>query len=320
MTRARFLVAAAAASTLAACAISFDGYELGDSSSTGTPGGSSASSAGAQGGDGASTSSSGGAGSGASGANGGTGPASGGGPSVGGGGSGSNAGGSGGSLGDCPSTGGLMVQVLGGPAPYCMDITEVTQSNYEAFLASDPDPNDQTGACTGQGFTVTCSDYNPFNHPDWPVACVDWCDATAFCKAVGKRLCGRISGGPLTPDEGNDPAESQWYRACSNNGADIYPYGNIYDLDRCAGVNAPTDGPVDVGFYPTCVNALGNKDLSGNVREWEDACDGGACRVRGGSWLDGPMSPPDTLRCDSDGTMAMTANDDEVGFRCCADL
>ena len=117
-----------------------------------------------------------------------------------------------------------------------------------------------------------CADYMPFNTPSWPVACVDWCDATAFCTAAGKHLCGRIGGGSLTPAEGNDAAESEWYRACSDAGANDYPYGDFYQGQTCNGLNSPTSGPVNVGFYSSCVNGLGVKDLSGNVREWEDAC------------------------------------------------
>jgi Sulfatase-modifying factor enzyme 1 len=33
------------------------------------------------------------------------------------------------------------------------------------------------------------------NAPANPVACVDWCDAFAYCRSIGKRLCGAFGGG-----------------------------------------------------------------------------------------------------------------------------
>ena len=47
-----------------------------------------------------------------------------------------------------------------------------------------------------------------------PIVWVDWCDAYAYCKGVGKRLCGAIGGGPVDFHTGYaDTNQSQWYRA-----------------------------------------------------------------------------------------------------------
>lgn len=203
--------------------------------------------------------------------------------------------------------------------PYCMDETEVTQDAYQDFLARSPDPNDQVAVCVGQQFTPTCGDFQPFNTPLWPVNCVDWCDARAYCSFFGKRLCGRIGGGVLAAADGNDAALSEWFNACSNGGATAYPYGPAHQSALCYDITGPSSDPSDVDTKAACDNDQGVVHLSGNVREWEDACTGGACNVRGGSWIDGPNSAPHTSRCNSAGTQALTESNDKTGFRCCAD-
>ena len=59
-------------------------------------------------------------------------------------------------------------------------------------------------------------------------------------------------------------------------------------------------------------------DLSGNVWEWEDSCDGqsgqnDSCRLRGGSFNDGN----DNLRCGDDNYDYRSGSYDFVGLRCC---
>jgi formylglycine-generating enzyme required for sulfatase activity len=60
-------------------------------------------------------------------------------------------------------------------------------------------------------------------------------------------------------------------------------------------------------------------DLSGNVWEWEDSCDGNAgnsdyCRLRGGSDVDNDYP----LRCDVDNYNDRDFQYDLFGFRCCS--
>jgi hypothetical protein len=57
--------------------------------------------------------------------------------------------------------------------------------------------------------------------------------------------------------------------------------------------------------------------MSGNVSEWEDACDaaGANCVTRGGSYLAADNAT--TLACDSIVTKARMAHDIDTGFRCC---
>lgn len=214
-----------------------------------------------------------------------------------------------------------MQLIPAGGEAYCIDSTEVTQSRYQAFLSAGPDPGMQIAACTGNSsFMPTCN-FTPVPTPSKPVVCVDWCDAYAFCALVGKRLCGKIGGGASSVGSAGDEGQSQWYRACSEAGTLLYPYGNLYQGEWCNGLDSPLTGPVDTALLAQCVGGYpGIFDMSGNAREWEDACDGSGCLQRGGGWLDSDASSPHSLRCDSDGVESRMEASSEVGFRCCADL
>jgi formylglycine-generating enzyme required for sulfatase activity len=105
-----------------------------------------------------------------------------------------------------------MVQL---PAGFWIDSTEVTRAQYRAWLQTKPTYGGQPAECSWN------DDYTPGCHwpageePNHPVVCVDWCDAYAYCQGVGKRLCGKIGGGPNGIDDYADATKSQWYYACS---------------------------------------------------------------------------------------------------------
>ena len=158
-----------------------------------------------------------------------------------------------------------------------------------------------------------------------PVATVDWCDAYAYCKGVGKRLCGKIGGGSVDYNTGGDDPTDQWYNACSSGGTDSYPYGNIYNGQTCNGADHGVGARVPVGSMTGCESSVsgytGVYDLSGNAYEWEDSCDGNAgqnddCRLRGGS-VYGYSSD---LTCAYGGVHYRVGTDigGSIGFRCCS--
>lgn len=222
------------------------------------------------------------------------------------------------------------------PEGYCIDSTEVTRAQYQIWLDSNPSTAKQVSLCVkNTTFTpeAICKsraawcDSDCDNHPQ---VCVDWCDAYAYCKSVGKRLCGKIGGGPNAFDNyaWADASLSQWYNACTSHGKNAtgYPYGPTYQAQACNGIEySGYRRTVPVGTLDGCQSPIseyaGVFDLSGNVSEWEDACDDRAgvshvsCQVRGGDFLLGA----DGLVCTGGG--GLTDRDSQhwsIGFRCCS--
>lgn len=212
---------------------------------------------------------------------------------------------------------------------FCIDSTEVTNAQYAVFLAD----NYPLQSSSGDPQTCIWNDsYEPSSswpaasgQENHPVVYVDWCDAKAFCKWSGKRLCGRFLGGSNPYTDHANAGESMWYRACSAYGAREYPYGNTFEASTCNGVDFGAGASVEVASLAGCEGGYpGLFDMSGNVWEWEDSCNdlGGGnaeqddCRLRGGSyWFNGASD----LRCANGNGNYRNAKNDIVGFRCCAD-
>lgn len=214
---------------------------------------------------------------------------------------------------------------------YAIDVTEVTKGQYDAWLATHPAFPPKADANCGYVTTYRgeSSDLT-YRGPDaehHPVVWVDWCGAYSYCKGVGKRLCGAISGGSNAYTEYADASASQWHRACSSAGTYTYPYGNTYNSTYCDGYDyrigngSLTGQTITVASLGSCVTSTngyaGVYDLSGNVREWEDSCIStgqlAACRLRGGAfWDQGPLT---CGREDSDQRSSAAIY---IGFRCCS--
>jgi formylglycine-generating enzyme len=166
---------------------------------------------------------------------------------------------------------------------FCIDATEVIERDYTAFLdAKKGDTSGQIAACSANASYQPDPTLFP-KVPTGPVRGVDWCDAYAYCAWAGKRLCGKIGGGSVPILSTDDPEVDQWYRACSRAGARAFPYGDTYDPTACRTKNS---GSVIGGSMTKCEGGYpGIFDMSGNVWEWEDACDdAGECVMRGGGW------------------------------------
>lgn len=198
---------------------------------------------------------------------------------------------------------------------FSIDMTEVTQTEYDACV--------KTGACKAPGTSATCA-WDPATRADFPVTCISWADANAYCASVGKRL----------------PTEAEWERAARGGGTPatgehtLYPWGDgPLSLD-CAhsnfyGVRGCTLPATDVvGTRPDGASPEGALDMSGNVWEWvEDfyqsnyyassptsdphgPAGGSAHVVRGGGYRSGTNSLETTFRFSFGGP------DPQVGFRC----
>jgi sulfatase modifying factor 1 len=236
--------------------------------------------------------------------------------------------------GGCPAGPGPKMINVG---TYCIDSTEVTQSQYAAFLvAKAGDTSGQIEQCQwNTTFAVSSACDHPFDpiaNPNVPAGGEDWCDARAYCQWAGKHLCGRIGGGATASALGSpafqDATQSEWFSACShrNDGLHAYPYGTTYEATACNGDNRATGRAVDAGGYAGCEGGFpGLFDMSGSLNEWEDGCEPGdagprsdRCANRGGAFY----SNAGGLRCDAV-TVARrdyADGDCDLAIRCCADL
>jgi hypothetical protein len=210
---------------------------------------------------------------------------------------------------------------------YCIDSTEVTNAQYAAFLAAGVPAQSVTADppyCAWNATYAPSSAWPAAGRDDYPVAYVDWCDAYAFCAWAGKRLCGKIGGGPFPTDGTAELVAEQMYNACSSGGTMTYPYGSIYYYPRCNGVDYGAGGTLPVATAGAWIGAnmrwceggyRGIFDMSGNVSEWYNSCfqfsDG--CYLFGGSF--GSDWP--TLQCGGGSYAPRSYSSDSVGFRCC---
>jgi formylglycine-generating enzyme required for sulfatase activity len=198
-------------------------------------------------------------------------------------------------------------------------------------LDSSPPTSGQSAACAWNASFLplgscmshvnVCQGSQCGNHPQ---TCVDWCDAYAYCRAVGKRLCGRIGGGANPIADHATVSKSQWYNACSSGGLYNFPYGDGYEGTTCNGGDNPSQNTVPVGSLVSCEpvasSYAGIFDLSGNANEWEDSCENSAqsgnCLIRGG---DRGTSDISGQNCAYEHLWIRDYPNFYIGFRCCSD-
>ena len=199
---------------------------------------------------------------------------------------------------------------------YYIDSTEVTQAQYDVFLAAKgTDTSGQISECSWN------SSYAPAGtavDAPRPVVNVDWCDAVAYCAWADKRLCGAVDGGPLALGDLMDYTKNQMRLACGGGDGERYPYpGAAFQTGYCNN----GDYLADVGTFPMCEGHYkGIFDLVGNAAEWIDSCDtaGGAdrsldnCQLGGGSFL------KDEYKCETYFSNPRNDGADVFGFRCCS--
>lgn len=199
-------------------------------------------------------------------------------------------------------------------APFSVDATEVTRAQYSAWLGTNPTTVGQPPLCSWN--TSFRPDSSCMARPSvcrgatcgrHPQPCVDWCDATAYCRAIGRRLCPNAS----------------WTVACSADGAYQAGYGTRVIPGTCNDYTTFTTTTVPAASKPGCQSPAdsgfaGVFDMIGNVAEWVEECGfSGApdtCKPRGLSFGKGAAAPI----CSQSTYAERSSANDNVGFRCCS--
>jgi formylglycine-generating enzyme required for sulfatase activity len=206
---------------------------------------------------------------------------------------------------------------------FCIDGTNVTNSQYAAFLAAaSPATLAQPEVCNwNDSFYADASGPPQGEFSDEPVVNVDFCDAWAYCAWAGKRLCGRVDRQPAGY---NDLTSGEAYYACSGGAMQLpYAYGTTYNASACN--TGPSFVTAPVATPATCVSAVYANlyDLSGNYAFWQDMCNGSTgstdtCRETEPS--DTNFGMPDAYRCDGDNGDPRLHTFEGLTIRCCSDV
>ncbi len=117
--------------------------------------------------------------------------------------------------------------------PFWIDLTEVTQVDFERFGGRKANPNS-------------------FDGNQRPVENITWFEARDFCALRGMRL----------------PTEREWEYAARGPDALVYPWENKRSENNAVWNRSSSKGTADVAGIEAGRSWVGAYDLSGNVREW----------------------------------------------------
>lgn len=195
---------------------------------------------------------------------------------------------------------------------YMIDAYEVTVGRYRQCVAA--------GVCSSPAGTAAHCTYTPSAgaYDDYPVICVDYSQAVAFCNWDGGRRL---------------PTEAEWERAARGIAGNNFPWGNDpFECPRAVAAATSclqyhTDKPSPVGSAPTGQSPDGVFDMVGNASEWvadwsasysqtattdpTGPATGTQRVVRGGDWLTLQTLLAAYLR-----KSALPASGNAIGFRC----
>jgi formylglycine-generating enzyme required for sulfatase activity len=233
-------------------------------------------------------------------------------------------------------------------SPYCIDKYEVTVTKYKTCA----DAGDCKGSVQGnqwdgisdsdrKAFDPLCTIRDPLRLGEHPINCVDWDQASAYCKSRARlarlpteaewEFAARGAEGRIYP-WGDEPPSGKWLNAC---GKECVAWGKKNNVDETS-MYQDDDGfanTAPVGSFPKGASRFGLQDVAGNVWEWvsdwnapygsDDQSDpkgppSGTARVlRGGAWNGGYASwvRPTFRYREVPGKRTAW-----IGFRCAMDL
>jgi formylglycine-generating enzyme required for sulfatase activity len=230
----------------------------------------------------------------------------------------------------------MRVVELAGGRSICIDLTEVTSSQYATFRNTVLDLAPLTQRVPPACSQVALGGLSP---PDpevseLPRVNVSFCSAAFYCAAQGKRLCGDASEGrAIVFVDGTTEPPNEWELACADGkGSEFYPWGTQDKTTAVSAGCAVSENGIDatsvrtVGSSPACgpTSGAGPFDMIGNAWEWinvrKDVAGGASYSgVRGGAFdvvtvVDGCRS----VHGIDSAPGAYADGRANVGFRCCA--
>jgi formylglycine-generating enzyme required for sulfatase activity/predicted Ser/Thr protein kinase len=160
--------------------------------------------------------------------------------------------------------------------PFCIGVYEVTQDEYQRVMGENP----SWFAPDGEGASKVAG----LETDRFPVECVSWNDAAAFCRKLsempGEKTTGRVY---------HLPTEEQWEYACRAGTETAFHTGNGLSTSQAnfdGGIPGGADSLRRTATVGSCTpNAWGLYDMHGNVWEWCQDGAGDNCLLRGGSWF-----------------------------------
>ena len=135
---------------------------------------------------------------------------------------------------------------------------EVTNDQYATFLNEVQPANVNDWLAVGDascGIEYVAGTYRSKSQLGaHPVVKVSWSGAVEYCEHYGYAL----------------PTEAQWEYAAAGPDARTYPWGNVWDEEKCCNYNntGPFGNTFPVGSFPTGASWCGALDIAGNVCEW----------------------------------------------------
>jgi len=143
---------------------------------------------------------------------------------------------------------------------------------------------------------------------DHPATGLAYDDALAFCAWAARALGRRV----------RLPTGDEWEAVARGDDGRAWPWGDSFDLGRCACAESGWGWTVPVTAHPQGASPLGAEQLAGNVWEWvsDRAGDGAWRTVRGGCYLDHAWGVRAARALDADPGRATAT----TGFRIAIDV
>jgi formylglycine-generating enzyme required for sulfatase activity len=145
---------------------------------------------------------------------------------------------------------------------------------------------------------------------DHPATGITFADVMAFCEWAGRAL-----GRPVRL-----PTGEEWEAAARGTDRRQWPWGDVFDADRCNSVESAWGWTVPVRAHPAGAGPFGTEQLAGNVWEWVDCPpdDDGWRIVRGGSYLDTAWGVRAARELPADPDRATPTTGFRIAIDCCA--